>query len=248
MVLASRKATVAGAVLLTIVVLGAAFLWLRDSSLVAVRNVAVTGLTGSQASEIRDALTQAAEDMTTLHVREDALRDAVQTYPVVRELHADAYFPHTLRITVNSYDPIGAMEVGGRSVAIARDGTVLDGTPTKGLALIATNGSAAGTKITGTEATKLVRLLAAAPAPLRSRALRAYKGPNGLAVDLREGPRLDFGDLEQLDAKWLAAAAVLADRDAQGASYVDVRLPERPVAGPLPATKEQAQNQASTSP
>jgi len=41
---------------------------------------------------------------------------------------------------------------------------------------------------------------------------------------------------------------VLADRDSQGASYVDVRLPERPVAGPLPATKEQVQNQASTSP
>jgi cell division protein FtsQ len=149
---------------------------------------------------------------------------------------------------VNSYDPIGSMELGGRSGAIARDGTVLDGTPTKGLTAIAATGSAAGTKITGTEATKLVRLLAAAPAPLRSRALRAYKGPNGLAVDLRDGPRLDFGDLAQVDAKWLAAAAVLADEDSRGASYVDVRLPERPVAGPLPATKEGAQGEASTSP
>jgi cell division protein FtsQ len=197
---------------------------------------------------VRAALERAARDMTTLHVREDALRDAVQSYPVVRELHADADFPHRLRITVNSYDPIGSMELGGRSVAIARDGTVLDGTPTKGLTAIAATGSAAGTKITGTEATKLVRLLAAAPAPLRSRALRAYKGPNGLAVDLRDGPRLDFGDLAQVDAKWLAAAAVLADEDSRGASYVDVRLPERPVAGPLPATKEGAQGEASTSP
>jgi cell division protein FtsQ len=248
MVLASRKATVAAAALLALVVLGAMYLWLRDSSLVGVRQVEVTGLTGSQAEEIRDALTDAARDMTTLHVREDALRDAVQGYPVVRELHADADFPHRLRITVNSYDPIGSMELGGRSVAIARDGTVLDGTPTKGLTAIAATGSAAGTKITGTEATRLVRLLAAAPAPLRSRAQRAYKGPNGLAIDLRQGPRLDFGDLSQVDAKWLAAAAVLADEDSRGASYVDVRLPERPVAGPLPATKERAQGEPSTSP
>jgi cell division protein FtsQ len=248
MVLASRKATVVAATLLALVVLGAMFLWLRDSSLVGVRQVDITGVSGSQADDIRGALTDAARDMTTLHVRKDVLRDAVQSYPVVRELHADADFPHRLRITVNSYDPIGSMELGGRSVAIARDGTVLDGTPTKGLTAIAATGSAAGTKITGTEATKLVRLLAVAPAPLRSRALRAYKGPNGLAVDLRDGPRLDFGDLAQVDAKWLAAAAVLADEDSRGASYVDVRLPERPVAGPLPATKEGAQGEASTSP
>jgi cell division protein FtsQ len=248
MVLASRKATVVAATLLALVVLGAMFLWLRDSSLVGVRQVDITGVSGSQADDIRGALTDAARDMTTLHVRKDVLRDAVQSYPVVRELHADADFPHRLRITVNSYDPIGSMELGGRFVAIARDGTVLDGTPTKGLTAIAATGSAAGTKITGTEATKLVRLLAAAPAPLRSRALRAYKGPNGLAVDLRDGPRLDFGDLAQVDAKWLAAAAVLADEDSRGASYVDVRLPERPVAGPLPATKEGAQGEASTSP
>ncbi len=248
MVMASRKATVAAAVLLTIVVLGALFLWLRDSGLVGVRQVEITGVTGSQAPEIREALTEAARDMTTLHVREASLRDAVQTYPVVRELHAEADFPHRLRITVNSYDPIGAMELGGQTVAIARDGTVLDGTPTTGLALISATGSAAGTKVSGSEASRLVRLLAAAPAQLRTRAQRAYKGPNGLAVDLRDGPRLDFGDLVQVNAKWLAAAAVLADKDSQGASYVDLRLPERPVAGPLPATREGAQGESSTSP
>ena len=149
---------------------------------------------------------------------------------------------------MNSYDPIGSMDIGGRAVAIARDGTVLDGTPTKGLTAIAATGSAAGTKIAGSEATRLVRLLAAAPAPLRRRAQRAYKGPNGLAVDMRQGPRLDFGDLTRVDAKWLAAASVLTDADSRGAVYVDVRLPERPVAGPLPATKEGAQGEPSTSP
>jgi cell division protein FtsQ len=248
MVMASRKATVVAATLLTLVVLGAGFLWLRDSALVRVKQVEITGVGGRQAGAIREALADAARDMTTLHVREESLRDAVQSYPVVRDLHAEADFPHRLRITVNAYDPIGAMDLGGRSVAIAADGTVLDGAPTRGLASIAAAGSAAGTKITGTDATRLVRLLAAAPTQLRARVRRAYKGPNGLAVDLRDGPRLDFGDQSRLDAKWLAAGAVLADEDARGATYIDLRLPERPVAGPLPATKEALQGEASTSP
>ena len=156
----------------------------------------------------------------------------------MRELHADADFPHRLRITVNSYDPIGSMEIGGRSVAIARDGTVLDGTPTKGLTVIAATGSAAGTKITGTEATKLVRLLAAAPAPLRSRALARVQGPGRSRGRSARRPAGGLRGPHTVEAKWLSRRAVLADADSRGASYVDVRLPERPVAGPLPARRK----------
>jgi cell division protein FtsQ len=248
MVLASRKATVVAAALLAVVVLAGAFFWLRDSSLVRVRQVDVTGISGAQAGEIRDALTEAARDMTTLHVDESALRDAVATYPVVRDLHADADFPHRLRIAVDPYRPIGAADIAGRSVAIAADGTVLDGTPTRGLAVIAAAASSAGTKVTGTDATRLVHLLAAAPAPLRPRAQRAMRGPNGLAVALRARPHIDFGDLSRLDAKWLAAAAVLADADSRGAAYIDVRLPDKPAAGPLPATTSEDAQQGSSSP
>ena len=248
MVLASRKATVVAVALLSLAVLGAAYLWLRDSALVRVEEVEITGVGGPQAGEIREALTSAAREMTTLHVREDTLRQAVEGYPVVRELEAEADFPHRLRIAVNAYDPIGALQIGGRAVAVAPDGTVLDGAPTKNLAVIAADGSAAGTKITGTVATRLVRLLAAAPAPLRSRAARASTGPRGLAIQLRDGPRLDFGDLTRLDAKWLAATAVLASEDSRGATYIDLRLPERPVAGPLPAAATGAAEEGSTSP
>ena len=248
MVLASRKATVVAAALMFLVVVGASFLWLRDSALVGVKQVEITGVSGAQAEEIRDALTNAAREMTTLHVREDSLREAVESYPVVRDLEAEADFPHRLRITVNAYDPIGAMQIGGRAVAVAPDGTVLDGAPTKNLTVIAADGSAAGTKITGTVAERLVELLASAPASLRSRAARAYAGQRGLAVQLRDGPRLDFGDLSRLRPKWLAASAVLADEDSRGATYIDVRLPERPVAGQLPASNSGETEEPSTSP
>ena len=50
----------------------------------------------------------------------------------------------------------------------------------------------------------------------------------------RTGPELIFGTAERIGAKWAAAARVLADPDAAGAEYVDLRIPERPAAGGLP--------------
>ena len=56
------------------------WLWLRDSSLVAVTAVRVTGATSSDEARIRSALESAARDMTTLHVRDEVLHEAVTRY------------------------------------------------------------------------------------------------------------------------------------------------------------------------
>ena len=45
------------------------------------------------------------------------------------------------------------------------------------------------------------------------------------------GPRLILGAGDRARAKWVAAARVLGDAGSQGATYVDVRLPEQPAAG-----------------
>jgi cell division protein FtsQ len=52
-----------------------------------------------------------------------------------------------------------------------------------------------------------------------------------MRVTLRNGPLLEFGDGVRARAKWIAAARVLGDPRGAGASYLDVRIPERPVAG-----------------
>jgi cell division protein FtsQ len=58
-------------------------------------------------------------------------------------------------------------------------------------------------------------------------------GSRGWTAALRQGPMLVFGPAERLRAKWVAASRVLADRSSAGASYLDLRLPERPAAGGL---------------
>jgi cell division protein FtsQ len=222
--------------LLTLTSIGG--LWLRTSSLVRVSAVTVTGIHGSQAPEIRDALTAAALDMTTLDVDEDALRRAVSTFPVVRDVHATAGFPHRLRIAVDAYDPVVALRSGGSQTAVASDGTLLRGTPTSALPVVGVKTMPGGDRVGDAGARRAIRLLDAAPAPLRRRIALVFRGRRGLAATVQDGPKLYFGGGERLRAKWSAAAQVLADSSAQGASYVDVRIPERPVAGgfqPRPA-------------
>src|SRR4051812_32241183 len=73
-----------GFVLVAVVVFAAGgWMWLRDSSLVAVNDIQVSGLTQSDGEQVRGALEQAGRSMTTLHVRTQILRDAVARFPSV---------------------------------------------------------------------------------------------------------------------------------------------------------------------
>ena len=74
-------------------------------------------------------------------------------------------------------------------------------------------------------------MLGAAPRVLLGWVSKVFMGPEGMTVAMRNGVALYFGDVTRPHAKWLAAARVLADPSSAGATYVDVRAPERPAAG-----------------
>ena len=135
--LSRRAARAALAVGVLLVVLTPLALWLRNSSLVRVEHVTVTGIGGQQAGPIIRALRRAGEDMTTLHVRRDALRAAVASYPIVRSLRSEPDFPHGLRVVVNAYQPVAALHpADGGVTAVASDGTLLPGSSTRGLPVV----------------------------------------------------------------------------------------------------------------
>lgn len=233
-----RTRVILGAVVLA-AVLTPLGMWLRQSSLVRVEQVTVTGIDGRQARAIRSALTQAALDMTVLDVRHDALQTAVEPYPIVRSLRTTTDFPHGMTITVNAYEPVGALKTGGSLTPVAADGTILRGTATRGLPVVGVSSAPGSGRVRDAETLRAVSLLAAAPAALRARISRVYRGPRGLAATLEDGPKLYFGGTAQFRAKWGAAAVVLANGTSKGARYVDLRIPGRPVAGGLkPRTPE----------
>jgi cell division protein FtsQ len=236
--------TVAGFLAAT-VLLAVGWLWLRDSSLVAVDRVVVTGVTGPQAAQVRAALESAGRDMTTLHVRHGQLATAVRPFPVVQAVEAHADFPHGLRVVVREHVPVAVLVSGASRVAVAADGTLLRGTPTSGLPVVAAPAPPPGDVLANRSLKRSVAVLAAAPAALRAHVTRVYAGPRGLTAPLRDGPVLYFGGADRLPAKWAAAVAVLADPSSAGATYLDLRLPERPAAGGI--EKPQAQ-ESPTSP
>jgi cell division protein FtsQ len=228
---ARRRTRVVLGVALLLVVLAPFALWLRSSSLVRVQRVSVDGVVGPEAEQIRRALRAEGLTMTTLDVREDALLGAVGQYPVVRSVRTETDFPHGLRIVVNAYEPVAALRASGGLTAVAADGTLLRGTPTRDLPIVGVRSIPAGDRLGRGETLGAIRLLAAAPRPLRVRVGRVDRGPRGLAAAMANGPKLYFGPAARLEAKWGAAALVLAHRTSRAASYVDLRIPERPVAG-----------------
>lgn len=220
-------------VLLALLALAAGgWVWLRTSSLVAVKRVTIVGVSGRDARRIRAALTAAAHNMTTLDVKMAALRTAVAPYPVVKQLHVSTQFPHRLRIDVSEQVPVAMISAPGVRVAVSSDGTLLRGASVPGsLPTIPLSVSPAGTHVSGATL-QVIRLLAAAPYQLLAKVSQASDGgAHGLEAQLRDGPKLYFGSDGDLSAKWASAAAVLADSGSAGADYIDVTVASRPAAG-----------------
>jgi cell division protein FtsQ len=225
------------ALLAVLALLGGAWLWLRDSSLVAVRKVTISGVSGTDAGKIRAALTLAARNMTTLDVRIGSLRTAIAAYPMVEDVRVSAQFPHGLRIRVVEQLPVGALAAGGRTIAASGDGTLLHDVPTASLPLVPVGLLPGGSRVVERPALQALALLAATPRRLWARIVRVTtNSAHGLVAELRSGPSVYFGDDSDLAAKWVAATAVLADPSSAGTTYIDVSDPARPAAG----TSEQA--------
>jgi cell division protein FtsQ len=220
------------AIIAVLAILAGGFLWLRQSSLVAVQRVTVAGVSGPEASEIRSALRTAAQSMTTLDVQRGHLRAAVRGYPVVKALSVSTSFPHTLRIHVTEQVPVAVVQAAGRRIAVSGDGTLLPTVAASAsLPTVAVTVAPGGTHVTG-PARDDVALLAAAPYAMLAKVSGvAQQSGEGLVVTLRDGPRIAFGDGAQLGAKWSAATAVLASSSSAGADYIDVTDPARPAAG-----------------
>jgi cell division protein FtsQ len=221
-------------VLAAVPLLGAGWLWLRNSPLAAVEQVHVSGAHGREAHAIDVALREAATHMSTLNVNVRTLRAAVAPFRVVREVQVSAHFPHSLSIRVIEQPPVAALDVNGVKTAVAADGVVLG--PSLLTGSLPTVPGAGGDPlgsghVHSAAALAALAVMGAAPPALIGWVARIYTGREGLTVAMRDGLELYFGDASRPHAKWLAAARVLADPSSTGATYLDVRLPERAAAG-----------------
>jgi cell division protein FtsQ len=176
----------------------------------------------------------------------------VEPFPAIMAVDARPDIPHGLRIVVHEHVAVAALASGGDRVPVAADGTLLRGSSALGLPVVTVASPPPGDTLADRRTLRAVAVLAAAPPQLRAKVSRVYAGPRGLTAPLAAGPVLYFGGADRLRAKWVAAARVLADRSSAGASYVDLRLPERPAAGglvaPTPTAAAQSPSQVGPQP
>jgi cell division protein FtsQ len=246
---------VVGVALTAALVAGGYFAWFRNSSLVAVTRVEVSGLSSPDAPRIEEALTEAATSMTTLNVDQKLLDRAVAPFPTVISVSADPDLPHGLAIDVSERPPALIAEAKDESVPVGPDGVLLEGLElgdaADALPVLQVEELPGSGKLAG-DALEQAVVLGAAPAPLRPLIEGvAIAGERGVEVTMRGGIPIRFGSSELAARKWAAAAAVLADPKTETLTYVDVRVPERPALGgaeapPAPDPVDPAVDPAAT--
>ena len=188
-----RRLAAAGAV--AVILLAVYLVFLRDSSLFAVDQVEVSGVTANQ-ERITAALVRASEDMTTLHVREDDLRKAVGTFPTVAALSTSDRLSPRPQDQVTERPPVAVAKIDGEPTPVSETASSSPGSTSIRRSSPPSTPAPARTPASEGEGAAQAAILAAAPEELRPR-LRAATWDldrGGVVVDLDGAPELRFGE------------------------------------------------------
>jgi cell division protein FtsQ len=213
---------------------GGAYLAARETSIFSLDRVEVQGAPPALAQQIRTALAPLAG--TSLVTFSSSAADRrLSGLPQIAHVRYDRDFPHTLRLFVQVEPPVAVLREGTDGWLVSASGRVLAGLgrgsypPLPRIWLAAGTDVAVGAPIAGVDARlEVASLLRIEHLPGRVLAVQGG-GPGRLALGLSRGQQIRLGDTSNLRVKLAIAAAILPR--ASGASYVDVSVPTRPVAG-----------------
>lgn len=216
---------------------GALLAWLaaRETSLFAVRTVAVEGAPGYVAQQVERTLRDArGESLVALDA--DEARRAVEALPTVAEARLDRAYPHTLRVSVVAERPAALARQGATSLLVSARGRVIARVERgarpelpriwvpKAARLVP------GELVTGDLATAVGAVAPIAGRRFPARITSVTVREQALTLRLRTGLEIRLGAPDDAELKLAVAARVLALLQ-PGSTYLDVSVPERPVAG-----------------
>jgi cell division protein FtsQ len=207
----------------------------RSTSAFAVDRIAVEGASPEVAADVRKALAPAlGESLLGLDLEELAQR--AERVPMVAAASFDRSFPHTLSIAVVPEVPVAVLRQGSSSWLAAAGGRVvaeLEQGERPGLPRVwlkRTVDVRVGESLQGPQRLAVAAVAPLVDAPLPSVVTSVVAGGEGLTLELRSGIELRLGDTSDLAVKLEVARRVLPQLGALR-GYLDVSVPERPVAG-----------------
>jgi cell division protein FtsQ len=209
----------------------------RDTSIFAVRTIEVDGAPSSVALQVRQAL---RDDLGTSLLRLDLarVRQEVAAVPTVASATFDRGFPHTLRIVVVPERPVAVVRQGAASWLVSARGRIMASLPHGARPQLPRIWVATGTTFAvGGLVPRVLDGSLAAVAPLRAmrfpaRVASVRSETDELSLVLHSGVELRLGDASDVRLK-LAVAAKVLPLAAADTRYVDVSVPDRPVAGSI---------------
>jgi cell division protein FtsQ len=244
-VLPSAGSILAGLVLAILAVGGYAVA--RTTSAFEIRSLEVVGAAPELAAEIRTALAPLA-GKSLLALDGPELLARVEAIPSVRAATHDRAFPHTLVVSVEPEVPAAVLRRGAESWLVSERGRVLasvergENPQLPRVWVPAAAEVEAGGFVPGRHALRAVRAAAGAPPGTLPALVRTVRVADGeLTFLLASGAELRLGDERELALKLAVAAHLLPQLSAPpagGPHYLDVAVPERPVAGRNPQVEE----------
>jgi cell division protein FtsQ len=207
----------------------------RETSAFAVREVRVEGATPALARQIRATLRPVVGE-SLVALDGDGVLSRAESLPGVLSAGYDRAFPHTLVVRVRRERPAAVLRRGAESWLVSARGRFLKqlrrgAHPRLPRIWVPRSvGVSAGGLMSDPDARRAVLALsplAGAPLPARVRSVRAT--PEELTFALAGGLELRLGDESDLHLK-LAVAREILPLVGSGPCYLDVSVPERPVA------------------
>jgi cell division protein FtsQ len=235
--LPSGRALALGFGLLAAVLL--AYLGARETSLFAVRSIRISGAPPRVAFHVRESLAS-LEGRSLVGLDRNAVELRLASLPDVAVATVDRDFPHTLRVAVTPAHSIAVLRQGPSAWVVSSDGRVIRAAGRLASpklpriwirrATTVDQGAAVG----DAEAARAVAALATTRrARFTARIATVRAGDHELTFVLANGLELRFGDAVDLPLK-LAVVQRLLPLVVGASAYVDVTVPERPVAGGNP--------------
>ncbi len=211
---------------------GAYFL-ARETSMFALSRIEVDGASPTVAKQVRAAL-RPYVGRSLIGFDTGAAERRLSSVAEIADMHLDRAFPHTLKVRVRLERPVAVLRQGSDAWLVSSSARVLRKVerPFPRLpriwvprqADIAVDSTLGGPGAKGVAALASLR-----PLHVRTRVRQVVVADGELTLVLATGTELRLGDSGDLRLK-LAIAKQLLPLTA-GARYVDVSVPERPVAG-----------------
>ncbi len=226
-----------------VVAVALAYVAARESSMFAVTDVEVAGAPPAVAAQATRVLA-GVEGQSLLKLDGGEVIRTLESLPTVYRASYDRRFPHTLRVQIVPEEPVAVLRHGADSWLASARGRVIAAVPRGNLS------SLPRVWLPASSSVRIGAILSDPAGSLATHALRSFRGiglgrritfvrvtGGRLVAGLRGGLELRFGPPIDLGLKLAVARSILptlAAPSAGGPRYLDLAVPERPVAGTDP--------------